>query len=198
MRAVEELNTRFLEHGIGYQLESNRIVRIDSKFLHQEAVKPVLQLLKAKHYAGANGEFRNAHEHFRHQRHSEAINECLKALESTLKVICKKREWPFSDKDQIRRKTLLAIIFEKGLVPGYLESKFTGLRTVLESGVPTIRNRESGHGAGEEPPSHSSTPRGLRHPPDGVGHRLHLDDATMIFSTNRQASEPDTGHSGGR
>ena len=61
-----------------------------------------MQLLKAKHYAGANGEFRNAHEHFRHQRHSEAINECLKALESTLKVICKKREWPFSDKDQWR------------------------------------------------------------------------------------------------
>ena len=169
-KAVEELNTRFLEHGIGYQLESNRIVRIDSKFLHQEAVKPVLQLLKAKHYAGANGEFRNAHEHFRHQRHSEAINECLKALESTLKVICKKREWPFSDKDPA--KTLLAIIFEKGLVPGYLESKFTGLRTVLESGVPTIRNRESGHGAGEEP----------RHIPQHLAaYVIHLTASAIVF-----------------
>ena len=43
--AVVELNTRFREHGIGYQFESNKIVRVDSQFLHQEAVKPALQLL---------------------------------------------------------------------------------------------------------------------------------------------------------
>ena len=107
--AVKELNTRFMEHGIGYQLESNRIVRIDSKFLHQEAVKPALQLLKAKHYAGANEEFRKAHEHYRHQRYSEALNECLKALESTLKVICKKRKWTFSDRDTAKNFLRLSL-----------------------------------------------------------------------------------------
>ena len=37
--AVEELNARFQEHGIGYQFESNEIVRVDSQFLHQEAVR---------------------------------------------------------------------------------------------------------------------------------------------------------------
>ena len=168
--AVKELNTRFMEHRIGYQFESNEIVRIESKFLHQEAVKPALQLLQAKRYAGANGEFRKAHEHYRHQRYSEAINECLKALESTLKVICQKREWPFSDKDPA--KTLLTVIFKKGLVPGYLESKFTGLRTVLESGVPTIRNRESGHGAGEEP----------RHIPQHLAaYVIHLTASAIVF-----------------
>ena len=168
--AVKELNTRFMEHRIGYQFESNEIVRIESKFLHQEAVKPALQLLQAKRYAGANGEFRKAHEHYRHQRYSEAINECLKALESTLKVICQKREWPFSDKDPA--KTLLTVIFEKGLVPGYLESKFTGMRTVLESGVPTIRNRESGHGAGEEP----------RHIPQHLAaYVIHLTASAIVF-----------------
>ena len=148
--AVKELNGRFSEHRIGYQFESPKIVRVDSKFLHQEVVKPALQLLKAKNYAGANEEFREAHEHYRYRRYGEAVNECLKALESTLKVICKKRKWPFSA-DTATSKKLLEIVFEKGLVPGYLESKFTGLRTVLESGVPTIRNRESGHGTGEEP-----------------------------------------------
>ena len=171
--AVEELNARFKEHGIGYQLESNEIVRVDSQFLHQEAVKPALQLLKATRYAGANDEFRKAHEHYRHQRYGEAVSECLKALESTLKVICKKRKWPFSA-DTATAKKLLEIAFEKGLVPGYLESKFTGLRTVLESGVPTIRNRESSHGGGRRTPPRSSTPRGLRPSPDGVGYRLHL------------------------
>ena len=168
--AVKELNARFMEHGIGYQFESNKIVRIDSKFLHQETVKPALQLLEATHYAGANEEFRKAHEHYRQQRYSEAVNECLKALESTLKVICKKRKWVFSDKDSV--KHLLEIVFEKGLVPGYLENKFTGLRAVLESGVPTIRNRESGHGAGEEP----------RHIPQYLAaYVIHLTASAIVF-----------------
>ena len=160
-----------MEHGIGYQFESNRIVRIDSKFLHQETVKPALQILKVTHYAGANEEFRKAHEHYRHRRYSEAVSECLKALESTLKVICKKREWPFSA-DTATANKLLKIVFEKGLVPGYLESKFTGLRTVLESGVPTIRNRESGHGAGEEP----------RHIPQHLAaYVIHLTASAIVF-----------------
>ena len=168
--AVKELNVRFSEHGIGYQFESPKIVRVDSKFLHQEVVKPALQLLKAKHYAGANDEFRKAHEHYRYRRYGEAVNEYLKALESTLKVIYKKRKWTFSDKDQA--KILLAVIFKKGLVPGYLESKLTGLRTVLESGVPTIRNRESGHGAGEEP----------RHIPHHLAaYVLHLTASAVVF-----------------
>ena len=169
-QAVEELNTRFKEHGIGYQFESNEIVRIDSKFLHQEAVKPALQILEATHYAGANEEFRKAHGHYRHRRYSEAINECLKALESTLKVICKKRKWAFSDRDPA--KILLEIIFKNGLVPDYLENEFTGLRAVLESGVPTIRNRESGHGAGEEP----------RHIPQHLtAYVLHLTASAIVF-----------------
>ena len=52
--AVKELNVRFSDHGIGYQFESSKIVRVDSRFLHQGVVKPALQLLQAKHYAGAN------------------------------------------------------------------------------------------------------------------------------------------------
>ena len=169
--AVKELNTRFMEHGIGYQFESSKIVRVDSRFLHQEVVKPALQLLQAKHYAGANEEFRKAHEHYRHQRYGEAVSECLKALESTLKVLCKKRKWPFSA-DTATAKKLLEIVFEKGLVPGYLENKFTGLRAVLESGVPTIRNRESGHGTGEEP----------RHIPQHLAaYVLHLTASAIVF-----------------
>ena len=169
--AVKELNTRFMEHRIGYQFESNEIVRIESKFLHQEAVKPALQLLQAKRYAGANGEFRKAHEHYRKQRYSEAVNECLKALESTLKIICKKRKWVFDDKKDTAHK-LLQIVFEEELVPTYLQTQFASLRSVLESGVPTIRNRESGHGAGEEP----------RHIPQHLAaYVLHLTASAIVF-----------------
>ena len=168
--AVKELNARFSEHGIGYQFESDELVRVDSKFLHQEVVKPALQLLEA-HYAGANEEFRKAHEHYRKQRYSEAINECLKALESTLKIICKKRKWVFDDKKDTAHK-LLQIVFEEKLVPTYLQTQFASLRSALESGVSTIRNRESGHGAGEEP----------RHVPQHLAaYVLHLTASAIVF-----------------
>ena len=170
-QAVEELNTRFKEHGIGYQFESNEIVRIDSKFLHQEAVKPALQILKETQYAGANEEFRKAHGHYRHRRHGEAINECLKALESTLKVICHRRKWRF-DAKRYTASSLLDIVFEKGLLPDYLQSQFGTLRSLLQSGVPTVRNRESGHGAGEKP----------RHVPQHLAaYVLHLTASAIVF-----------------
>ena len=168
--AIEELNARFLEHGIGYQFESREIVRIDSEFIHQEAVRPALQVLSGKHYAGANEEFRKAHDHYRHQRYGEAVNECLKAVESTLKVICEKRRWPFHQTDTVQR--LIQIVFDHELIPSYLQSQFSGLRSILESGVPTIRNREGSHGAGAVP---RSLPRHL------AAYVLHLTASAIVF-----------------
>ena len=55
--AIEELNRRFKEHGVGYQFTNGQIVRIDSEFIHTEIVKPALKLLDQQHYAGAQQEF---------------------------------------------------------------------------------------------------------------------------------------------
>ena len=168
--AVDELTVRFREHGIGYQIEGYKVVRVDSDFLHQEAVKPALHVLRAKHFSGAEEEFQKAHEHYRHQRYKETINESLKALESTLKVICTRHQWVFKETDTAN--TLIQIIFENGLIPDYLKSQFAGLRSVLESGVPTIRNRESGHGSGATP----------RHVPAYLAsYVLHLTAAAIFF-----------------
>ena len=38
--AIDELNHRFREHGVGYQYESGQIIRVDSEFIHSEVVKP--------------------------------------------------------------------------------------------------------------------------------------------------------------
>ena len=168
--AVDELNARFREHGIGYRFESGQVVRIDSEFLHQEVVKPALHLLKASHFAGAEQEFHKAHEHYRHQRFQESINESLKALESTLKVICKRKGWSFSERDVASK--LIQIVFDRGLIPNYLQSQFNGLRTILEGGVPTIRNRDSGHGTG-------TTPRQV--PAHLAAYALHLTASAIVF-----------------
>ena len=165
-----ELNVRFREHGIGYRFESGQVLRIDSEFLHQEAVKPALHLLKAAHFAGAEKEFHTAHKHYRHQRFQESINESLKALESTLKVICTRKEWSFSERDTASK--LIQIVFGHGLIPNYLQSQFNGLRTILEGGVPTIRNRDSGHGTG-------TTPRQV--PAHLAAYSLHLTASAIVF-----------------
>lgn len=146
--AISELNHRFKEHGIGFQFESNEIIRLDSTFLHSEVIKPTLTLLSSPIYKGANEEFLKAHEHYRHGRNKECLNECLKAFESVMKAICKKHKWPFTDNDTAKK--LIETCFSKELVPSYLQSQFTSLRSVLESGIPTIRNRLGGHGQGPE------------------------------------------------
>lgn len=147
--AVAELNTRFREAGVGYQYVSKQIVRVDSELIHSEVVTPVLQLLSAPEYAGANQEFLKAHEHFRHGRFEEANVDSLKALESTLKSICVKRNWTFNENGTA--KHLLEAVFTNGLIPTYLQAEFTALRSSLESGVPAVRNKQGGHGTGAVP-----------------------------------------------
>ncbi len=147
--AVAELNARFKEHGVGYQFESNSIIRVDSEFLHSEAVKPALAVLRQAGFEGANEEFLHAHEHYRHGRYKECIVDALKAFESTMKAICKLRGWPNQPGDTA--KTLIATCLGNGLLPQYFETQFSSLRSLLESGVPAVRNKNGGHGQGAEP-----------------------------------------------
>lgn len=147
--AINELNDRFKEHGIGFQFESNELIRMDSEFLHAEAVKPTLAILRSNDFKGANEEFLLAHEHYRHGRNKECLVDCLKAFESTMKTICKIRGWATQPNDTA--KALLATCFTNGLLPTYLDSQFASLRSTLESGVPTVRNKNGGHGQGVEP-----------------------------------------------
>ncbi|AFI67371.1 Uncharacterised protein [Burkholderia pseudomallei] len=147
--AVSELNERFKEHGVGYQFESGEIIRVDSEFLHAEAVKPTLAILRDKDFAGANEEFLKAHEHYRHGRYKECLVDGLKAFESTMKTICNLRGWPTQSTDTA--KNLIATCMSNGLFPAYFESQFSSIRSLLESGVPTVRNKNGGHGQGSAP-----------------------------------------------
>ena len=177
--AVEELNARFREHCVGYQFESGLIVRADSHYVHAEVVKPALSVLSDIQFAGAQKEFLNAHDHYRHGRHEEAIAEALKAFESALKSICAKRKWTYNPTDTA--KQLLDVCINKGLIPMSLQSEFSALRSVLESGVPTIRNKQAGHGAG---PSPRIVPGFL------TAYALHLTASSIVFLVSAEASLP--------
>lgn len=143
--AIAELNHRFREHGVGYQYESGKIIQVDSELIHAEVVKPALGILADPMYAGANEELLKAHAHYRARRNKECMNECLKAFESCLKVICDKRGWAY--KDTAAAKDLVDIVLDKGLIPRFMESPFKGFRSALSGGA-TLRNKRSGHGQG--------------------------------------------------
>jgi hypothetical protein len=146
--AVLELNHRFRENGIGYQFESGQLVRLDSAFVHAEIVKPALQVLGDPRFAGANEEFLSAHMHYREGRNEECLIDCCKAFESTMKTVCTIQNWDFKPTDNA--KGLIAACINGGLFPSYLENQVTSLRTLFESGVPTVRNKIAGHGQGTE------------------------------------------------
>lgn len=147
--AIIELNQRFKEHAVGYQFDGNKIIRVDSTYTHAEIVKPTISLLWNKNFIGANEEYLKAHDHYRHGLNKECLTECLKAFESVMKIICKEKGWQYNETDT--SKKLIQICFQNGLVPSFTQNQFTSLQNLLESGIPTIRNKLSGHGQGQVP-----------------------------------------------
>lgn len=147
-QAIKELNYRLREHRLGYQFEEEKIIRVDSQFIHAEIVKPAIALLHEVGFAGASEEFLQAHEHYRAKRYPEAIAGALKSFESTMKGICDVSKWTYLD--SATAKGLIDVIFSKELIPSSLASQFSGLRSVLESGLPTVRNKQGGHGQGKD------------------------------------------------
>ena len=169
--AINELNSRFMESGIGYQFQSGELIRVDSHYIHSEAVKPVLYILGSdKKYIGANDEFLSAHEHYRHKRYKECLNDCLKSFESLMKAIHEKHSWPYSQNDTAKK--LIDSCLANKLVPEYLQTQFSSVRSLLESGIPTVRNKKGGHGQGS---AVSTVPEHL------ASYTLHLTATNLLF-----------------
>jgi hypothetical protein len=169
--ALEELNIRFREHSVGYQYSDDQIVRVDSQLIHKEVVVPALAILRGKEYDNAQKEFLSAYEHFRHGKKQEALVDCCKCFESTMKVICTRRKWKFDPKATV--KDLVNVCLSNGLIPAYWQTHFNGLRSVLESAISTPRNRQAGHGAGVGPSPEI--------PEELVSYVLHMTAATVLF-----------------
>jgi hypothetical protein len=148
-KAIEELNERFKESGIGYSFEGGEIIRIDSTYIHSEVVKPTISLLWNLKFQGANEEYMKAHENYCHGKNKECLTECLKAFEITMKIICKEKGWTYSETDTAKK--LIQVCFQNGLVPTFTQNQYTSLQNLLESGIPTIRNKLGGHGQGQTP-----------------------------------------------
>lgn len=116
--AIDELNTRFKESGIGYQFQNDQIMRVDSLQLHKENILPALKVLSERRFSNANEEFRSAFEHQKKRNNQEAISDCLKCFESVMKIILVENGQ--HDVENLTSSKLLNKIFERELVPKYL------------------------------------------------------------------------------
>lgn len=176
---AKELNHRFKENSVGYEYVSKQIVRIDSQLLHGEVVKPALVLLDTPGFEGPQEEFHSAHEHYRHKRYKEALNDSLKSFESTMKAIAENREFPFKKGDTAKK--LILVCIDGGLFPSYYQSHLSALANLLEGGVPSIRNNEGGHGQG-------ATVKEIS--PNIVAYTLHMTASAIVLLINLHLDLP--------
>lgn len=170
-RAVNKINARLLEAGIGYSFIGNQIVEKSDEFLHQETVVPALSVLCSARFKNANEEFRSAHAAYRAGEYEDCLTDCLKAFESVMKVIASERRWTKVD-DNSTASQLVNALFENDYVPSYMQSQFNGLKTLLTSSVPTTRNKDGGHGRGTK---QHSVPQSL------AALQIHQTAAIIVF-----------------
>ena len=175
--AIEELNGRFREQGVGFEYSNGQMLRIDSEYVHAEVVRPALTVLSEPKYEGAQQEFLAAHAHYRSGNTKECLNDCLKAFESIMKAICDSRGWSY--KKSATAKDLIQACLNNELVPGFWQQHFASLRQGLESSVPTGRNKLGGHGQGSVP---------VEVPLYLAAYMLHMTASTIVFLGNADSA----------
>lgn len=174
VEAIEEINEWMKRNGFGFEYVDGVLIKVDEQYIHAEVVKPALFILQD--FEGAKEEFLSAHEHYRHGNFEECITDCCKSFESLMKAICHEKGW-IDDKehDKLPAAKLIQKCIENELVPVYMQNQFTAFKQLLESGVPTVRNKTAGHGTGKEV---REIPQGL------VSYTLHLTATNIVFLGN--------------
>ncbi|WP_217876707.1 STM4504/CBY_0614 family protein [Pseudoalteromonas shioyasakiensis] len=173
-KSLKTLNLRFRENGVGFAFEEGHIIRIDSKLMHEEVIKPALKLLNMKEYEVTQDYFLNAYDHYRNKKYNEAIVECNKAFESTMKIICMNQNWELKGNETASK--LIAACFKNKLIPDYWQTQLSSLNSMLCSGIPTIRNKYS----------HGQDALQEQAPEELVGYMLHTTASTIIFLIESQ------------
>lgn len=64
-----------------------------------------------------------------------------------MKTICDKNSWIY-DPNRATASRLIDICITNGLIQSHNQAVLNNLQAILKSGVPTVRNRNGGHGQG--------------------------------------------------
>ncbi len=126
----------------GLIISHPRVVRRDDEVTYACAIEPALILLRDKQFTSANQEFLDALADFRKSDYGDCVAKCGSAFESTMKILCDRKSWPYSQNDTASR--LLNVIFQNsGLDRRLFEQPLIN--------IVTLRNKLSNaHGAGTQ------------------------------------------------
>lgn len=144
--SIEEINQRFTQHAVGYQFEHGQIIRMDSKLVHAEIVKPALRLLSSPMFAKADEEFLSAHRHYRERSFKDCVTAAGRSFESALKAICDTEGWIYDKGD--RASELVTKVTNNGLFTHSFDKSFSAYVSMLKTGLPAVRNDAGAHGEG--------------------------------------------------
>lgn len=147
-KIITELNHKFRQSKMGYEIYEDKVVRVDNELIHTLVTKPALHFLKENGFKGAEEEIFKAFCYFTDCDYENTILYSMKAFESTMKTVCINKGYSL-EVEKKTAKELINLILLEGNVPEYLRTHLSGLRSTLESGLPTLRNNNGGHGQGE-------------------------------------------------
>ena len=150
--ALAQIDALLRTNGTIYRVAQGAIIISTDDFTHEESIVPALQVLARPGFENALREFHAALADYRNGEYADALTKANHAFESTMKIIATQMKWPFNETDTASK--LVSVLVNNGLVPRMRESALTGLRLLLGSDVPTLRNKtpSAGHGAGTQSP----------------------------------------------
>ena len=172
--AISDINYCFKENGLGYEYINQEIIRIDNNVLHSDIVKPSLEHLSNNpHFKNPLDEFLTAHKDYRHKKYDSALVNCLKSIESTIKIICDKNHFQY-DKNAPCSK-LIDTLKNNNFLHSFEDNSLNHLINLLQSSVPTYRNKMASHGQG----SHKITIE-----PHTASYVFHMTASTLLYIIN--------------
>lgn len=142
------INQRFKESSVGYEMINGQIIRKDSEITFTEIIRPTINLTYNELFENVNVDFVNAIKEYQTGDNKDCLVKLLRAFESTLKIICDENGWEYNETERCSK--LINICFDNDLVPQEMKSEFTSLNSLLQSGIPPVRNNYAGHGEGGE------------------------------------------------
>lgn len=146
--AIDELNDRLRAADVPLRFTGDKLVRVDSDYLHRDVTAPAFGLLREDEFRGAETEFRAAHDHFRHGSWDSAVSEANQAVESVMKQLLDLQQTPYDSGDA---STVLARRLVDSRMFAHADEEYRNkLHAALANKLPPVRNALD-HGAGVDP-----------------------------------------------
>jgi len=148
--ALDEIDTRLREAGMVYRVADGTLIKSTDDFTHNAVIVPALQVLGESGFENALKEFHEALEAYRTGKFDVVLQKANHAFESAMKIVAGKMKWSYDP--NATAKVMIDVMTANGLVPTMRDSALKSLATLLQSDLPTLRNKtpSAGHGAGEK------------------------------------------------